>query len=84
MIWQVSYHTAYQPKAPISAFRPSAVGLIWVSRVDMGYDTKLPYNNPYILSFAKDIVTTVATIYDNLCLVQNEPELFELRSLTHC
>ena len=33
---QFSYHTPYQHETPISA-----LGLIWVSRVDMGYDMKI-------------------------------------------
>ena len=36
MIWQFSCHTPYQHETPISA-----LGLIWVSRVDMGYDMKI-------------------------------------------
>ena len=35
---QFSYYTPYQPETPISAREPKALGLIWVSRVDMGYD----------------------------------------------
>ena len=48
MIWQFSYHTPYQPETPISARGPLALWLIWVSRVDMGYDMKIAYNNLYI------------------------------------
>ena len=41
--WQFSYHTPYQSETPISARGPKAMalGLIWVSRVDMGYDMKI-------------------------------------------
>ena len=41
MINRLWYSNFHQPETPISAQGPKALGLIWVSQVDLGYDMKI-------------------------------------------
>ena len=65
MIWLFPYHIPYQPSTIIP--RAKALGMILVSWVDTGCDTKEPYNILYIL--INDLDYAIVVSKDKICLV---------------